>query len=539
MLKELWKGLVDRKPESGTPAQFSIGEMLESAMSLHRTGDLESAKAKYSEVLAVQPEHPDALHLLGLLLHQQNFHDKAVALMAQAIAVKADAPEYYANYGLALAARGEISRAIQSYERALELQPVDPVTHANFLFTLAFAEHLQPQDILAEHRRWQRRNADFTWLPHDNSPDPDRRVKIGYVSPDFKDHVIAFFVEPFLACHDHTRFEIYCYDNAELRDDVTTRFRSYADHWREIDKLGDEALAALIRQDGIDILVDLAGHTRAGRLTAFARKPAPVQIAYLGYPMTSGLDSMDYRISDVVCDPPGQTEDHYTEAILRLGDTLCCYHPPADIPQVNALPALTRGFVTFGSFNQPAKINDEVIAVWSEILAAIVDAKLLLAPIPPGETRERLCAGFASHGIAAERLEYESRMATLDYQALRHRVDVALDAFPCTGGSTTCETLWMGVPLVTLAGDRFVSRVGASMLTAVGLPQCVAGTPAEYVAIAKRLATDPEELAAMRAGLREQMRASPLYDGAALARNLEALYLQAWRQWCAGQIAAS
>jgi predicted O-linked N-acetylglucosamine transferase (SPINDLY family) len=366
-----------------------------------------------------------------------------------------------------------------------------------------------------------------------------RRLRVGYVSPDFKDHVIAFFVEPFLSSHDHARFEIYCYDSAESRDDVTTRFKSYADHWREIDRLDDGALAAMIRKDGIDILVDLAGHTRGGRLTAFAHKPAPVQIAYLGYPMTSGLDCMDYRISDAVCDPPGQTESHYTETILRLTDTLCCYRPSADMPEVNALPALTRGYFTFGSFNHPAKINDAVIALWSELLTGVDHAKLLLAPVPLGETRERILGGFARHGIPAGRLEFETRLPTRDYQALRNRVDIALDAFPCTGGSTTCETLWMGVPMVNLAGDRFVSRVGASMLTAVGLPQCVATSPAGYLAIATGLASDTGKLAALRATLREQMRASPLYDGAGLARNLETLYGQAWRNWCAKQAPAS
>ena len=537
MLSRLLKNLVDRKAKAPAPRQAD--EALKSAMSLHRAGDLESAKALYGEILAANPAHADALHLLGFVAHQQNFHDKAVALITQAIALRPDAPEYHANFALALVARGEAARAMQSYARALELRPVDPEVHANLLFSLAFGEGLDPADILAEHRRWQSRNANFTLLPHSNTPNPSRRLKIGYVSPDFKDHVIAFFVEPFLANHDHARFAIYCYDNAKQRDEVTARFKSYADCWRKIDRMDDEAVAALIQKDGIDVLVDLAGHTRGGRLAVFARKPAPVQIAYLGYPMTSGLDCMDYRISDWVCDPPGRTESHYTEKILRLTHTLCCYRPPGDMPEVNELPASARGYVTFGSFNHPAKIGDQLITLWSDLLKAVPASQLLLAPVPLGEARERLCKEFARHGIDGERLQFETRMATRDYQALRHRVDIALDAFPCTGGSTTCESLWMGVPMVSLAGDRFVSRVGASMLTAVGLRDCVATSPAEYLSAAVDLAADRGKLAARRATLRQQMRDSPLLDFAGLARNLEALYVEAWRQWCATRIPVS
>jgi predicted O-linked N-acetylglucosamine transferase (SPINDLY family) len=539
MLKGIWNNLVKRKAGTGLRPAASVDDDLKTAISLHRAGDLESAKAIYGDILAAHPTHPDALHLLGYLAHQQNFHDKGIALMTRAIALNSGAPEYHVNCGLALFARGETMRAIQCYVRALELQPVDPEAHAKLLFALAYGEGLNPSDILAEHRRWQKRNANFGLQQHANSPDPSRRLSIGYVSADFRDHVIALFVEPFLSRHDHTRFEIFCYDNAPVRDEVTSRLKTCVDCWREIDRLDDDGVATLIRGDGIDVLVDLAGHTGGGRMGVFARKPAPVQISYLGYPMSTGLDCMDYRISDWICDPPGLTELHYTEAILRLPHSLWCYEPPPDIPDVSELPALTRGFVTFGSFNHPAKIADQVIALWSAVLAAIGDAKLLLAPVPPGEARERLCGIFARHGIAVERLEFETRLATRDYQALRQRVDIALDPFPCNGASTTCETLWMGVPLVTLEGDRFVSRAGASLLTAVGLQQCVAKSAAEYVAIARRLATDRGQLVEIRATLRERMRASPLHDGAGLARNLEALYVHAWRQWCVRQVPAS
>ncbi|MEJ0048374.1 MAG: hypothetical protein WDN04_21330 [Rhodospirillales bacterium] len=362
---------------------------------------------------------------------------------------------------------------------------------------------------------------------------------MGYVSPDFNNHVIGFFVEPFLAAHDRARVEVYCYDNADKRDEVTERFRGYADHWREIDQLDDAAAADLIRRDGIDILIDLAGHTRAGRSALFARKPAPVQMAYLGYPLTSGLTAMDYRISDGYCDPPGLTDAHYVEANLRLPASLWCYRPPDDIPVVAPLPAASNGYVTFGSFNVPAKIGEQVAALWAQLLARVPDSRLLFAPIPLGQARARIQEMFVRHGVDAARLEFMPRMATVEYQALRHRVDIALDTFPCGGASTTCETLWMGVPLVTLTGNTFASRAGTSLMTALGMPELVAPSGERYIEIAAGLARDPEALASMRKGLRGRMRLSPLTDGVALARGLEELYRKAFATWCAETPAAS
>jgi predicted O-linked N-acetylglucosamine transferase (SPINDLY family) len=260
-----------------------------------------------------------------------------------------------------------------------------------------------------------------------------------------------------------------------------------------------------------------------------------VQITYLGYPATTGVEAMDYRLTDANFDPPGLTEAHYVEQLVRLPGCLLCYQAPADAPEVSALPALANGHVTFGSFNQPAKLGDGVLRLWARLLAKVADSHLLMAPVPPGHARERYLQIFAAHGIAPARLEFEPYLPPLQYQALRNRVDIALDPFPMNGGSTTCETLWMGVPLVTLSGERFASRAGTSLLTAAGLPQCIARDEFEYLAIAAGVAADLPQLAQMRATLREQLRRSPLMDSARFARNLDAVYRQLWRQWCLAQ----
>jgi protein O-GlcNAc transferase len=517
----------------------TVNARLEAAAAQHRAGDLAAARSAYLAILETDSGNVDALQLLGLVAHQQERHDEAVMLITQAIALQPNVAAYHVNCGLAHMARGEAKLAIECYVKAVQLDPLDARAHSILLFALVFGEGFKPADVLAEHRRWQKRHANFPPLPHPNGRDPARRLRIGYVSPDFKNHVIGFFVEPFLAHHDRAAFEIFCYDNADQRDDVTERCKGYAAHWREIDRLDDDAVAAMIRDDRIDVLIDLAGHTRGGRLGVFARKPAPVQMTYLGYPMTSGLDSMDYRVSDRFCDPPGMTEAHYCETLLRLPASLVCYRPPDDMPEVNPLPAIANGYVTFGSFNVPAKICGPVVELWARLLKRVEHSKLLLAPIPPGMARSRIADMFADQGIGPERLQFEPRMATVAYQALRHQVDIALDTFPCGGGSTTCETLYMGVPLVTLAGPTFAARVGTSVLSSLGLPELVAQTFDEYLAIAANLAQERDRLVALRRNLRTSMRQSPLADGPRLARELEALYRDAFAKWCVAPASAN
>jgi protein O-GlcNAc transferase len=480
----------------------------------------------------------DALHLLGVLELEERNYDDAIDLIEEAIALQPGEPDCHMNCGLAYLARGEAAEAVRHLREALRLRPLYPKAHSNLLFALNFCPETTPAELLEEHRRWYRSNV-VPGLPRPappaNVPEPERRLRVGYVSGDFREHVIALFVEPVLAHHDAEGFEVVIYDNGDAAAGgaVAERLRGHVDHWRMIGAEGDDAAAAIIRNDRIDLLVDLAGHTRGSRLPVFARRAAPVQLTWLGYPATTGVDEMDYRISDSRCDPAGATEAHYVERLLRLPDSLWCYRPPDDAPAVSPLPALDAGCITFGSFNQPAKVNDDVIAVWAEVMAAVPGSRMLMAPVPPGAARERFRRLFGAHGVDAGRIGFEARLPPAEYQALRGRVDIALDPFPVNGGSTTCETLWMGVPLITLTGDRFVARAGTSLLATLGLADCIAGTHQEYVAIAQRLAGDRARLASLRASLRERMRASPLMDGARFTRNLEALYRQAWRDWCA------
>jgi predicted O-linked N-acetylglucosamine transferase (SPINDLY family) len=540
MFKRLIKNLTgSRSTAAGTGSDSgSPAELVERAAVAHRNGERVLARKLYLQALQLDAKNADALHLLGVLELQERNVDDAIELIEDAIALQPDVADYWMNCGLAYMARGQTGEAVSRQREALRLRPVYPKAHSNLLFSLLFSADATPAEITEEHRRWYRANVApglQTMPAPDNVPDAARRLRLGYVSADFREHVIALFVEPIFVNRDAAQFEVFAYDNANAGDSVNVRLRQGVDHWRQIADLDDERLAALIRDDGIDILVDLAGHTRGSRITVFARRPAPVQITYLGYPATTGIEAMDYRLTDAYFDPPGLSETHYVERLVRLPDSLLCYQPPSGTPEVSALPALANGYMTFGSFNQSAKLGSSVLELWARVLHAVPGSHLLMAPVTPGSARERYLKIFAQLGIGAERIEFEPRLPVTQYQELRSRVDIALDPFPMNGGSTTCETLWMGVPVITLGGDRFASRAGVSLLTTAGLAQCVAGDAGEYLAIATALAADLPRLAQLRAGLRSQLQRSPLMDGPRFARNIEALYRQLWRNWCLAQ----
>ena len=354
------------------------------------------------------------------------------------------------------------------------------------------------------------------------------------MSADFREHAVAHFLLPILEHHDKATFEVYCYSSWPWADTTTERIRSCADHWVPCKDLSDDQLAERIRADGIDILVDLSGHTAENRLLTFARKPAPVQITYLGYPGTSGLSAMDYRITDALADPAG-SDAFYTEKLIRLPDSLCCYRPAHHMPDVAPLPALHNGFVTFGSLNGFAKVNDDCLRVWAEILKAVPASRLLMLTVPEGLARERLVEKFAALGIPAGRLDLFGKFPSGEFYKMFQRVDIALDPFPVTGGTTTCETLWMGVPVIVLAGQRFVSRVGYSFLSAAGLGHLSTASIDDYIRTAVNLAADIPALAKLHDRLRPQVAASPLTNAAAFTRNLEAAFRHTWKNWCASQ----
>ena len=343
---------------------------------------------------------------------------------------------------------------------------------------------------------------------------------------------------PLLEHHDPARFEVYCYSNTPKTDDITRRCEALAAHWRDIVPLADAAAQDLVRSDGIDILVDLSGHTSGNRLALFAAKPAPIQLTYLGYPATTGMTQMDYRLTDGRADPAGVSEPRYVEKLLRLPHSLWCFAPPPQMPEVGPLPASATGQLTFASLNSVYKLTPRMLRLWSRLLAALPESKLLFATVPAGAPRARIAREFESNGVDPARLEFHGFLPWEEFWDLHQRVDIALDSFPCNGGATTCETLWMGVPLVSLAGEAFLARAGLSLLTTVGLQELVAHSEDEYLRVAMELARDPARLAQLRAGLRGRMRASPLLAAAAFTCDLEDLYRAAWTQWCGLQTAA-
>jgi predicted O-linked N-acetylglucosamine transferase (SPINDLY family) len=389
--------------------------------------------------------------------------------------------------------------------------------------------------VFAEHRQWGRLHADALTAaagPHSNDRTPDRRLRIGYVSGHFFGHAVNFFSEPILASHDHRQCEVYCYSNSAHADETTARLRTYAQQWREIHALDDEQAAELVRQDQVDILVDLAGHIGGNRLLVFARKPAPIQVTYIGYQNTTGMAAMDYRLTDEWADPPGMSEAYYTEKLVRLPRSFFCYRPSPEAPAVSPLPALSNGFVTFGSFNNFAKVTPEVLSAWGALLQAVPQSRLVILAHAVRSLGEYLARAFERQGISAERVTLADRCSRGEYLEWIRRVDIALDPFPFNGHTTTCDALWQGVPVVTLAGRTYASRFGSSAHVNLDLRDLIAQSPEQYVEIATRLAGDVGRLSELRATLRERMAGSPLLDFAGFTRHLEAAYRQMWQRWC-------
>jgi protein O-GlcNAc transferase len=375
------------------------------------------------------------------------------------------------------------------------------------------------------------------WKSHINDRSPDRKLRIGYVSPDFRGHSVSYFLEPILAHHDRSQFEIIGYAHLIEPDGHTWRLRAQLDQWRETSGKTNDEVAEQIRTDRIDILVELAGHTGGNSLPVFARKPAPIQINMIGFPSTTGLSSIDYRITDSLCDPEGVTDPYNTESLIRLSGTFWCYLPPENAPAVGQLPANSRdGRLTFTSVNNFTKVTPQTQHFWAQLLKAIPDSRLILQTTAMSSlhTQELVKARFAAVGVSPDRLDFRPWSNFIQYMQLLTDSDMTLDPFPFNnGGTTTCHSLWMGAPVITLAGDRHASRMGLSLMTAIGLPEFVAQTPEEYVQIGVRFANDLPKLREIRRTMRDRLTASPLLDGATYTKNLEAAYRHVWKKWCA------
>jgi len=498
--------------------------------------DREQAAACFREAVDLSPGYADAYHNWGLLHLRAGQFQLASEKFRAALAIDPRLGESEKGMASALHDLGYLDEAIAAARRAMVLRPQDREVHSQLLFSLLHSPDVGMREIFEEHREWARRHASAIPLParHENPAEPERRLRVGYVSGDFRQHSVAQFLGPVLAERDRDRFEVFCYYNLDFTDETTERLREHADGWRVIASLTDDEVADTVRNDRIDVLVDLSGHTQHNRLLVFARKPAPVQVAWLGYPETTGVGAIDYRISDTTTDPPGN-DAFSAESLLRLPEGFHCYEPPSDAPPVGPAPSPSTGYVTFGSFNSLAKANSKVFEQWQRILAAVPRSRLLIKAqsLANPDTQAACIERLVAEGIPADRLECAPGTRTRsEHLAAYHRVDIALDPFPYNGTTTTCEALWMGVPVVTLTGERHAGRVGASLLTQMGMADLVARAPYEYVATAIALASDPSRLSALRASMRERMRASSLMDAKRLTRNLDQAYRSAWRRWC-------
>lgn len=520
-----------------------------------------------------------AAQYLGALGHEllrQGASDRAEAAFREALALGTERAVLHTGYARVLFDQGRLSEAEEHWKRALALEPHSADTHAALGTTLfdqerfadaeaAYRQALaldpghrtarqgmtalslfiplyretEPARIFEVHRRCGEEimatlGGAEKQAPFANPRFPDRPLRVGFVSPDLRQHSVAYFLEPLLAHLDRAVFETFCYAEVKRPDAVTERLKGLARHWWSTVGVSDELLRRQVRQDQIDLLIDVAGHMVGNRLSALAAKPAPVTATWLGYPATTGLPMIDWRITDALADPPG-AERFHTERLWRLPGAFLCYQPPADAPAISPLPALSTGRITFGSFNNPSKLSDETVALWARVLESVPRSRLLLKAktLADPSIRERFIARFEAHEIDRDRIELRPfAKGTANHLATYGEVDVALDPFPYNGTTTTCEAVWMGVPVITLVGSQHAGRVGLSLLSQMGLDQFIARSGDDYVAAAAELTRNLEALACLRHELRRRMAASPLCDASRFARSFEAALCAMWRDWC-------
>ena len=495
----------------------------------------EEAIVAFRQALSIQPIYAEAFNNLGLALQDTGRTDDAIAAYRRSLELRRGYPEALNNLGNALRDSGRLDDALACLRQAVLFEP-DAVMASNLLYALHFHPDDDPRTLREAHARWNQtyaRPLASSSRPHENERLPERRLRIGYVSPDLGDHPVGRFLLPVLANHDRTGFEVACYTDLSRPDAMTDRLRSHTDRWINTMGLSDERLAEQIRADRVDVLVDLAMHAAGNRMLTFARKPAPVQVTYLAYCSTTGLETMDYRLTDQYIDPPG-AEPYYTEQSFQLPGTYWCFAPPVQAPAaIGPLPALAAGHITFGCLNNYGKITPPIWDLWCQILAQMPNARLILHS-REGSHRQEARDRLKGHGLDPARLEFVGILPLEQYFAQYDRIDVALDPFPYCGGTTTCDALWMGVPVVTLTGRTAISRAGASILSNVGLGELVADSTEKYASIASELARDVSRLSNLRDSMRARMQSSRLMDAPRFAREIESAYRQMWRNWCSG-----
>jgi predicted O-linked N-acetylglucosamine transferase (SPINDLY family) len=512
---------------------------LQLGLALHNAGLRSEALAHYQAAVTAHPDNPALRINHGALLQSECDLDGAAEAFRHAVRLAPQDATPLNNLAVVMKEVGDIGEATRLLRRCVELKPSSLEIHSNLILTLHYDPTAIAADLNSAHEGWNSRHPSPR-LPHTNVPEPGRRLRLGFVSPDLRDHVVGRALLPSFRRFDPDRFELYCYGNT-VEDPVGAEFRARCHGWRELGTKTAAQLAETIAADGVDILIDLALHTSDNRLDVFALKPAPLQISWLGYPESSGVATMDYRLTDAWLEPPsGNQLAHPQEKAALLPDCWTCYEPPTGYPEVNALPSAAGKPFTYGSFNNNCKINGAVLDAWAQLLLATPGSRLQLLAKQGGH-RRRFVDEFARRGVDAARIlfaDYLPASADLSQGALLaryHDIDVALDTFPYGGMTTTLDALWMGVPVVSLVGERNLGRAGLSILNNVGLGELAAKDVDAYVETAMRLAQDQLRLAALRASLRERMRSSPLLDAEGYTRKVEQAFRDMWVDWCERQ----
>jgi protein O-GlcNAc transferase len=503
---------------------------LERGRELRLEGRLEEALQNFEAALLLDAGCARAHAGYGGTLARMGHPARAIEAYWESLRIEPSQPRVYGAMGSLYMEQGRADCAADCFREAVALEPDDEILRSNLLYALNFDSRASPEEVFREHCEYGKRvhRTGATAPSRRLTPRLKRPLKIGYVSGDFCDHPVAYSFEPILENHRRRAFEVTLYSSAPKPDSVTQRLRQMACRWRDVSAASDEELARMVRRDRIDILVDLTGHTSIARLGTFARKPAPVQVNFQGYPNTSGLFAMDYRITDEWADPPGMTERWHTERLVRLPGGFLCFCPQESPPAVGKTPCLKGGPITFGSCSKPPKWTHGSIEAWAAILRQVPDSRLLLHHSTAEGTQARVLEEFFSHGISPHRIGFAGALDWSAHWEWFRQVDLALDPFPYNGTTGSCETLWMGVPLIALAGATHVARVGVSLLTRIGLERLVARDVEEYIAMAVRLAADRPALQRLRSGMRRRMRGSTLMNGAAFTREMEDAYRKMW-----------
>lgn len=545
----VWSNASANELEAGNPAEaLSLAREairlapglavahLNAGNALSATGLRAEAQAAFEQALALQPDSCQALLSLGREQGLCGRFADAIRTTRRALAI---APAYAAahvNLASYLNSLGEVAAAAEHYRRALALNPGLLGAWSGDLYCTLHDDRRSAQELAAAHRNFgERVEAPFRagWTRHANLPDPDRRLRLGFVSGDLRNHPVARFLEPVWRTVDREKFELFAYDVQPSHDATGARLRGLAAHWTNAAAMPDPQLEASIRADRIDILFDLSGHTAGGRLAVFARRPAPVQVTWIGYPFSTGLSAIDYRLVDRVAAPPDRFDDLFSEHLAYL-PFMSVFDRPADLPEISAPPCLERGYLTFGSFNRINKLADRTLRLWAMVLQRLPTARLLIGALPDDGAADELRRRFGGAGIGDERLLLRPRLALEEYLQLHGEVDILLDTLPFSSGTTANFALWMGVPTLTLAGESMAQRLGASRMAAAGLDAFIAESQDEYVERAVEWAGKPAELARIRVGLRKHMETLAAEQAVELTRALENRLREMWRRWCAG-----